>query len=437
MTRKISLCLLGALFALLAACQPEPERINELPTATLLPIVSQTPRLTATPVPSRTPLPTFTFTPTETVDPPTATLSPTPTATATIVGIVQSMQRVNVREGPGVDYDSFTSLAAGAGVQIMGRDAAGEWLNIRMEDGTEGWIASRLIFIPETATPFPTLTPSPDLTALFLGTPLPTAFLGGGTITPTPPGSIATATPIGFEATDDVTEEVGAVPTTGTGSGVAFLPQVPVVDLPSLQLTATVLVRGAATETATITPTLIPTAEREITLPPTSATGATTPDANTTVAVGDNATVDASVNQGLTADQVRELAGIDVFAYCNRTAFGLPAPTGLKAGQSIDIYWAWFAREEAQVLQHVANVTIDLKVNGQPVTNVNQYRTRVFKQGADYTTYWYVPFGPLEAGDYEITFTQQWKTAITDGYESFGPGTAKPFEQESCKFTVR
>lgn len=437
MTRKLSLCLLGLTFVMLAACQPEPERISELPTVTLLPIVSQTPRLTATPVPSRTPLPTFTFTPTETVEPPTATLSATPTATPTIVGIVQSMQRVNVREGPGVDYDSFTSLAAGAGVQIMGRDAAGEWLNIRMEDGTEGWIASRLIFIPETATPFPTLTPSPDLTALFLGTPLPTAFLGGGTVTPTPPGSITTATPIGFEATDEVTEEANAAPTTASGSGVAFLPQIPEINLSTLNLTATALVDGGATATPTITPTLIPTAEREITLPPTSAAGTTAPNAEVTAVVGADATVDGSVNQGLTQDQVRALAGVDIFAFCDRKAFGIPAPTSLRAGQTIDIYWAWFAREEAQVLQHVSNVTIDLLVNGQAIPNLNQYRTRVFKQGADYTTYWYVPYGPLEAGNYEIAFTQQWKTAITDGYEMFGPGTAKPFEQESCKFTVR
>lgn len=429
--KKFVFLLLMAIPVLLAACQPpQPERIAELPTATLMPILSETPRLTATPVPSRTPLPTFTFTPTETAIPPTPTNTPSPTLTPTVVGIVQSIQRVNVREGPGVEYDSFTSLAPGTGVQIIGRNAEGDWLNIRMEDNTEGWIAARLIFLPPTATPFPTLTPSPDLTALFLGTPLPTAFLGGGTVTPTPPGSVATATPIGFEPT----EEIEASATAEEASSVGFLPQIPVVDLEVLNMTATALVRGAATETPTITPTLLPTAVREITLPAPVAPGTPGRDIPTASA---EATQSVEENQGLTQEQVAAMKGIDVFAFCDKAAYGIPAPRNLAAGTTIDIYWAWFAREEKQVLDHVTHATHDLRVNGQPIENVNQYRTRIRRQNADYVTYWYVPYGPLVAGEYEITYTVTWSVAISDGYTTFGPGTDKPFEQESCRFTVR
>jgi hypothetical protein len=430
--RKLTHLPLIVLFTLvvLAACQPEPAGIVELPTATLMPILSETPRVTATQVPSRTPLPTYTFTPTETSIPPTPTIEPSPTMTPTIMGIVQSMQNVNVREGPGENYKRFTALVPGTGVQIIGRNTEQTWLNIRMEDGTEGWIALRLVFIPPTPTAFPTLTPSPDLTALFLGTPLPTAFIGGGTITPTPPGSISTATPIGTESTEEA--PVASASET-SGSSVAFLNVIPEVNLDALNLTATVLARGAATETPTITPTLLPTAEREITLPPPIAPGtlgdATPPEVTSEAS--------DSENQGLTQEQVAELEGIDVFAFCDRSVYGLPAPVNLTAGTTIDIYWAWFAREEKQVLDHVNAASHDLKVNGQSVANVNQFRTRIRKQGADYVTYWYVPFGPLTAGDYEISYTVTWSRQIGDGYTTFGPGTDKPFEQESCKFRVR
>ncbi len=435
MMKKLAILLV--LGVMVAACTQQPERIQELPpTATLLPILSQTPRLTATPVPSRTPLPTFTFTPTETVPPPTPSNTPSPTLTPTIVGVIQSLQRVNVREGPGTTYDDITSLAAGTSIQILGRDPDGDWYNIRMEDGREGWISSRLVFLPPTATPFPTLTPSPDLTALFLGTPLPTAFLGGGTITPTPPGSVMTATPIGAEGTEEVVE--GASPTTTPQTVAnAFIPVIPRPDLDALDATATALVAsGVASETPTRTPTLIPTSERQIALPsPISDNPAAEGTAEVTAEASGT---EVTTNEGLTDEQVEALSGVDVFAFCdNLPRYGIGAPRNLAAGSTIDIYWGWFAREETQVLQHVNNSLIELRVNGQLIENINNYRTRIRREGQDYVTYWYVPYGPLTAGTYEITYIVTWETTVTDGYELFGPGTNVPFEQESCSFTVR
>jgi hypothetical protein len=390
------------------ACTPQVEDIAEVdPTATLLPIVSQTPRFTATPVATRTPLPTFTFTPTETPIPPTPTLSPTPTMTPTVVGIIQSLQRVNVREGPGVDFSGFTSLAPGSGVQIIGQNNDATWYNIRLEDGREGWVSSRLLFIEEPPTPLPTATPSPDLTALFLGTPLPTAILGGGTVTPTPPSVVTTATPIS-ESTEEVTAE--ALPPTQ--------PRVPVIDLNTINMTATALAGGIPTETATWTAT----PDRQITLP---ATPTLVP----------NATADSD-NPGINLDDVATLEGADVFAFCDNRAYGIPAPEGLGAGSTIDIYWAWFASTEQQVRDHVDSATHDLQVNGEPIENVNQYRTSIGRENGDYVTYWYVPFGPLASGTYEITYTVTWSRQIFDGYGYYGPNTSTPFEQEKCTLVI-
>ncbi|MBL8156363.1 MAG: SH3 domain-containing protein, partial [Anaerolineae bacterium] len=152
----------------LAACQNEGgvQVVEGIATDTLAPIVSMTPRFTATPVPSRTPLPTFTLTPSNTPLSPTPSNTPTPTATPPITGIVASLQTVNVRQGPGTEFDSIIALTPGTGVMILGQNEDGRWLNIRLDDGREGWISAALLRINPTPTLIPTATPSPDLTAL-------------------------------------------------------------------------------------------------------------------------------------------------------------------------------------------------------------------------------------------------------------------------------
>lgn len=425
-------------------------------TATLLPIVSRTPRLTATLVPSRTALPTFTYTPSPTTPAPTATNTLAPTATPTVVGIIQSLQRVNIRSGPGVDFSAFESLAPGTGVQVIGQNAEGSWYNIKLEDGEEGWIVSRLLFIEDTPTPFPTPTASPNLTALFLGTPLPTAIIGGGTVTPTPPGAVQTSTPVGGDELPDNTD-TPAPDASGTSSLVV---NVPVVDFDSINLTATALVGNFATQT--------PTEEGDeqtvqlVTLTPTSADTFNTPDPRNldapTAVLGEvqltatqlavSAGVSSTVRTPVpvisgesveiptrSADAPR--TGIDVFAFCNNNAYGIAEPTNLTAGSSIEIYWAWFATSNDGLTQHVNNATHELRVNGTQIANVNQFRQDYIAQGGDRAVYWYVPFGPLETGEYLITYRVTWQTAITDGYAFYGPGTSTEFEEESCNFVVR
>lgn len=417
---KRFLFLLGIVL-LAAACAPQEEEIAAEPTQTLMPIVSHTPRVTATPEPTRTPLPTLTYTPTETTEPPTPTLSPTPTVTPTIQGIVQSLQRVNVRTGPGTEYDFLTSLPPGTGVQIIGADPDGGWYNVRLEDGREGWMSAGLLFLPDTPTPFPSPTPSPDLTALALGTPLPTAFIGGGTVTPTPPSAIRTATPAG-ESTEEVGDEENEAESTSPNP--QTLGQIPTIDIDTINLTATALVRGGATATPTAT-----TEDRTITLTE-GPTSTDDPDAT-------DLPTQEPPEEGRPLSEVRNASNPDVFAFCNATKYGIGKPSNLQEGQSIDIWWGWFARTEQQVQDHIDNAVYELRVNGELIENVNRYRSEIVAAADDnFVAYWYVPYGPLESGDYEIAYTVTWREAITDGYDFFGPDTSIPFEQEACTFTI-
>lgn len=130
-------------------------------------------------------------------------------------------------------------------------------------------------------------------------------------------------------------------------------------------------------------------------------------------------------------------SGVDVFAFCNDSSHNIAPPTNLSAGSSIEIFWAWFATSDDYLRRHIANANHELRVNGRRIANVDQFRRPPVASGRDRVVYWYVPFGPLEAGDYQITYRVTWRTAITDGYNSFGPGTATESEDESCDFVVR
>ena len=329
------------------------------------------------------------------------------------MGIVASMNTVNVREGPGVGFSAFDAVRPGTSVEVLGQNADGDWLNIKLEDGREGWISTTLIRLQDTPTPVPTFTPSPDLTALALGTPLPTAILGGGTVTPTPPRSAVTPTPVTPTAVGESSDEGDAGAATST-------PFLPIIDVDAINQTATALVGGV------VAPTSTPVGQTQA--------GTSLPGATPTLNILMTATQIAGVGgQGSASAQ----QGVDVLAYCNDTSFGSPAPTNLAAGSTIDIWWSWFARTETQVQDHLANATYQVAIDGVALANWREYRTTIRQESdGNYYVYWYVPAGPLASGQHEITYRVSWSEEISDGYTTFGPGTSNPVETGSCTFTV-
>lgn len=382
-------------------------------TATLAPIVSMTPRFTATPLATRTPLPTFTLTPSETPIPPTPSDTPTPSPTPPIIGIIASLDTVNIREGPGTNFGAFVALPPGTRVDVLGQSADGRWLNVKLEDNREGWVSQQLLRLQETATPFPTATATTDLTAVALGTTFPTAVLGGGTVTATPPGSVISPTPISASSEDE-----GDIEASPEGSPTSFLP---IIDVTAINQTATALAGGV------VSSTLIPTARPSGTL--------TTAQPLATIGANATATLPAGIGgEGNVSTQ----QGVDVLAYCDNLAYGEPAPTTLAAGSTIDIWWSWYARTQDQIQDHVNNVVYEVTIDGVRLQNLNLYRQRVRQEGdGNYYVYWYVPAGPLTSGQHRIEYRVSWNTAISDGYDTFGPGTANPTQSGSCTFTVR
>lgn len=341
---------------------------------------------TATPLPSDTPLPptatstaTATATPTETA---TVTASPTatPTASATATPTATPTVFGIVRSARRANV----RRGPGTNYGIITSLAPGSGIQVLGANDDDGWYRVLLEDIGEGWI-------SQSLLELDDGLPA-TEASEGETFT--------------LSGETRVVVELADGDSAGEDGVLVF--NVEIADVDSMNMTATALVGAAQTSTAAAAPTQA--------APVASATpSATTPSRPTAPPRLD----------------------VNVFAFCNDASFGIRAPSDLTPGSTIKIYWAWFASTEAYLRDHMTNATHELRVNGEAIGSVNQYRGNPARSGSQHVVYWYVPYGPLGAGEYSITYRVTWRNAIQDGYGSYGPGTSTEFEEESCNFVVR
>ena len=171
-------CALTELVARAPAPALTPTRTPK-PTFTPTPVETPTPEIfpTATPLP---PTPTPEVPPTPTPEPATPTPEPPtpapqpPTPTPAPVVIVQQ-DKVNVRQGPGTAYNTVGQVTKGTSLQIVGKNAAGDWWQVCCVSNQQVWITGQLVQVQgDTSTvqvvasvppPPPTATPRPRPTS--------------------------------------------------------------------------------------------------------------------------------------------------------------------------------------------------------------------------------------------------------------------------------
>jgi hypothetical protein len=121
-----------------------PEEVVLPPTKTPKPTFTATAEWSPTPVefatatPAIPPTPETTATPEPTEIPPSPTPEPAPSFTAN--------QNVNVRSGPGTNYSRLGTLSAGQSFEILGKNAAGNWLQF-VYDGDPAWVTVDLVSV--------------------------------------------------------------------------------------------------------------------------------------------------------------------------------------------------------------------------------------------------------------------------------------------------
>ncbi len=64
---------------------------------------------------------------------------------------------LNVRTGPGVEFLAFTTINNGATVRLLGRNAAGTWVKIILNDGRQGWVNASFLNLNVSVGTLPVL----------------------------------------------------------------------------------------------------------------------------------------------------------------------------------------------------------------------------------------------------------------------------------------
>ncbi|MCC6614635.1 MAG: SH3 domain-containing protein [Anaerolineae bacterium] len=83
------------------------------------------------------------------------TPTPAPEAESLPSALVISANGANLRSGPGTDFRVVAGMARNTIVTVLAYNDTGDWVNVRLDDETEGWVSSGLLVIVEE-------TPAPD-----------------------------------------------------------------------------------------------------------------------------------------------------------------------------------------------------------------------------------------------------------------------------------
>lgn len=124
---------------------------------------------------------------------PTETLRPSPTLGGPFI---EAIERVNLRSGPGTDYDLIGVLIAGQPAPALGRSPGGTWIQIHYPGGPDNkaWVFADLVRLNGvTRDKLPTVQPPPTPTLQATAT----LAISGTEGAPTPggPTRIPTYTP--------------------------------------------------------------------------------------------------------------------------------------------------------------------------------------------------------------------------------------------------
>ncbi len=114
------------------------------------------------------------------------TVTSTPMSSWITVRNDADMPQINVRSGPGTEYDGIGVLLMNQQAPALGRTSGGDWILIEYPGvpGSQGWVYSPLVILggadlpivepPATPTPVVTSTINPTLAAQFIVTSVPT-----------------------------------------------------------------------------------------------------------------------------------------------------------------------------------------------------------------------------------------------------------------------
>jgi hypothetical protein len=105
-----------------------------------------------------------------------------------------------------------------------------------------------------------------------------------------------------------------------------------------------------------------------------------------------------------------------------------------KYGNIFILSWGWIAQTREQVVDYLENAVTKVTFNGEEITDAE--RGDIYAEDEAYHVFWNKTLGILDRGKYTMTFFEEYRSAIFDGWEYFGPGTDNESVENTCYLIV-
>ncbi|MEO8396033.1 MAG: hypothetical protein ABI700_23760, partial [Chloroflexota bacterium] len=121
-----------------------------------------------------------------------------------------------------------------------------------------------------------------------------------------------------------------------------------------------------------------------------------------------------------------------IFAQCD--AFPLAEPGIIYDNDEITIFWSWFTKTQKQMDDELTNAIYTVQLNTAPLPMTT--RTEPVLRSGNIWVFYTATVGNLRPGHYEVGLLHTWANPVNDGYNDYGPGTARTRDSGICNFDV-
>jgi hypothetical protein len=130
--------------------------------------------------------------------------------------------------------------------------------------------------------------------------------------------------------------------------------------------------------------------------------------------------------------EINEWDIVDVSPFC--TILDEDDTQSVPYGKAIRLSWGWEASTKQQVIEYVENAIIQVTFDGRIINDA--VIGDIFVEDNAYYVFWEKLLGIMDRGTYEMTFSEEFRNKIFDGWKYFGPGTTNERVEDKCYLVI-
>jgi hypothetical protein len=133
--------------------------------------------------------------------------------------------------------------------------------------------------------------------------------------------------------------------------------------------------------------------------------------------------------------QSAEIRPFYVYAQCK--LMGGAARVDVPRNKPLVILWGWVASTEQQMQDFLQSAQTTVALDGKVLAGMMQGAVRYDEAAGEYRAVWSAEAGMPDAGTHSLTYQVVFSAEISDGSESFGPGTSRETVSDTCEIVVQ